>query len=506
MLKAIYAAACATVFSLVVSIAWAQGTEDDSGNSSRAFLLDSPWPVPTSDTWRSSSTRSGGLPANVRNKALRSRSVELGPVPFFGIIAHDALFVLGGSPFLLPLFTAAQANALPDLPDLPPAELLEFLLELDENRSDTPYVAKIDPKTMTVRYLDLPRGPTPNYPGGIVAHQNGFLYVVATSVLYEIDPRRLAVRRWLPLPANVINPNSPVNSTVYNTLQISSRNGDLLLKTGSFGTGEGILVRVDIASFTIAARTDALIGSARSTAALQDETEFVYLPGPTETLRFFADDDDFVPDADWSKTYRSDGDGTTPGVGMVYMGTANTVVFPNNNTVLIGVTEPLSLGLQSTIDDEALPRSVNATGTSAPGGSFTMLAGNPVLDGIIVAQDSVNGRLAAWRIGEEGSFDLLWVTDRYRVSIGSAVVVDSERLYVDDRVCANEEEQRNCRLFLVMLDLETGKEIARTRVAGTEPSLSHIVVGDKEVYYIASEARGKNGFVTRITNKGKWWH
>jgi hypothetical protein len=488
---------------LMLTTVWSEAGLAASQGGSRAFLADSPWPVPTSDTWRSSSTPSGGLPADVKSQLLRTQSLELGPVPFLSVIADDALFVLGGSPFLLHLFTAAQSDALPELPDLTPAELLELLLELDQGRTAVPYVARIDPETMTAQVQELEKGDSLNYPGGIVAHQNGYLYAVATERLYEIDPASLEIVRSQPLPSLTTNSDTAVDSTVYNTLQVSPRNGDLILKTGSFGTGNGILVRVDIESLEVVAKTEAVIGTARSTVVMQGDVEFVYLPAPTETRRFVAKDDSFELDPGWSKTYRSDGDGTTPGVGMLNMGSANTVVFPNNNTVLIGVTTPLALGLQSTTNPEAPLRTINATGTSLPGGSFTMLAGNPDAGGTIVAQDSVNGRLAAWRVGAGGSFSLLWVTDALRVSIGSAVVIDADRLYVDDRTCANEQNQTDCKLFLVMLDLATGEEIARAHVAGTEASLSHIVIGDDEVYYVASEAGRSHGFVTRVTTKGR---
>lgn len=495
----------AAVTFFLVSTAWGHDTQNSRDDTSRAFLADSPWPVPTSDGWRSSSVPSGGLPANVERRNLRSQSIELGPVPFLSLIADDSLFVLGGSPFLLPLFTAAQANALPDLPDLPnltPAELLTILLESGQVRTATPYVARINLRTMQVKTLDLPMGEALNYPGGIVAHQNGYLYAVATAKLHEIDPKTMSITASIDLPSLSSGSGLPIDTTVYNTLQVSPRNGDLLLKTGAFGSGNGILVRVDIDSFKVVAQTNTLLGTARSTAVLQDGVEYVYLPGQTETLRFLANDTSFEPDAsEWSKPYRIDGDGSTPGVGMMYFGTANAVIFPNNNTVRIGVEQPLLLGLQSTIDNNVLPRSVNATGTSAPGGSFTMLAGNPALCGIVVAQDAVNGRLAGWRVCEQGTYELLWATDNFRPSIGAAVVINSNRLYVDHRVCRNEEEQKDCKLYMVMLDLETGKEIAWVRVAGTEPSLSHIVIGRDEVYYIASEARSGNGFVTKITTK-----
>ncbi len=504
--RTLYGALYATTWMLLVSTAWEQNAQAASEDTSRAYLLDSYWPVPTADSWRSSSVITGGLPSHVKSKDLRTRSIEVGPVPFLSLIAGEDLFVLGGSPFLLPLFTAAQANALPaDLPDLQdstPAELLELLLNSGQIRTARPYVARINLKTMRVKVLYLPMGAALNYPGGIVAHENGYIYAVATAMLYEIDPSTMIITDSINLPSLNPDSGSPIDTTVYNTLQVSPRNGDLLLKTGAFGSGDGMLVRVDINSFKVVAQTRTLLGTARSTVVLQDGTEYVYLPGQTETLRFLANDTSFDPDpSEWSKTYRMNGDGSTPGVGMMYLGNADTVIFPNNNTVRIGVEQPLLLGFQSTIDDQALPRRVNATGTSAPGGSFTMLAGNPTAGGIVVAQDAVNGRLAGWRIGDQGAYELLWTTNRFRASIGAAVVIDSNRLYIDHRVCANQEEQMDCKLYLVILNLKTGRRVAQVRVAGTEPSLSHIVIGRNAVYYVASEARSGNGYVTRITTK-----
>jgi hypothetical protein len=313
--------------------------------------------------------------------------------------------------------------------------------------------------------------------------------------VYEIDPDSLAIRRSLDLPLDSTSPGS----TVYNSLQVSTRNGDLMMKTGTHDS-TGLLVRVDAESLEIKAMAESNLGTARMTTAMTGSTEYVYLPGPTETLRFVAADDAFDLDPAWSKTYRTTDDGTTGGVGMVNLGTANAVLFPNNNTVLYGVEAPLELFSQSTTSDTALPQSVNATGTSAPGGSFTLIAGNPVENGIVVAQDAVNGRLAAWRIAEGGSFETVWVNDNLQVSLGAAIVVGTDRLYTDDRSCPD-ASQTDCTVYLVVVDLGSGEELARVEVAATKPSLSHIMVGKDEVYYVASEAGRAHGFVTKVSTR-----
>jgi len=478
------------IFGLVL-LASGCGDGGPSNASSRSFLHDSSWPVPTADTWRSSTVSSGGLPEDARSEDLIAESVELGPIPFFAITySDDTLFVLGGSPFLLELFTLAQGNTPPDR-NL--STLLDLLENFAGNSAVEPYVAKIDTKTMTAQYLPLQKRVTPNYPGGIVAHQNGNVYAVATATLYEIDPDGFQILRSLELPRDATTPAL----TIYNSLQISTRNGDLFLKT-STQAPTGLLLSVDTESFEIRHMIEAELGTARLTTAMQGSTEYVYVPGLTQTLRFAVTDEGFEPDSAWSKTYRADDDGTTAGVAMLNMGSANAVIFPNNNTVVYGVTAPLELFSQSTTNDTELPQSVNATGTSAPGGSFTLCAGNPVANGIVVAQDAVNGRLAAWRVGEGGSFENLWMNEDLHVSLGAAVVVGTDRLYTDDRTCPD-SSQTGCTVYLVVVDLSSGEELARVEVAATEPSLAHILVGRHEVYYVASEAGRDHGFVTKVS-------
>jgi hypothetical protein len=59
-----------------------------------------------------------------------------------------------------------------------------------------------------------------------------------------------------------------------------------------------------------------------------------------------------------------------------------------------------------------------------------------------------------------------------------AVNYTAGHLYTDDRRCS----RRTCRLYLVVLDLRTGRELARVRVKGTRPSTGR-----------------RHGYVTRVT-------
>ena len=468
-------------------------SETDERAASRSGLYETSWPVPTADSWRTSSIATGGLPDDVQSSELRAQSVELGSTPIFGITHDDnTVFVLGGAPHLLDLFTKAQGN---DLPDTRPAALIEGYTESEAVKSVNPYVAKIDSATMEAEILDLPKGTAANYPGSLVAHGNGKLYAVATATLFEIDPASFEITRSLDLPLNSTRPDS----TIYNSLQVSARNGDLLLKTAP-QQGSGLLVAVDTDALQVRNQLDTALSTARMTSLVQDDTEYIYLPGETTTLRWVVTDDGFTPDPGWSQPYRTDDDGTKPGVAMTPTGDHDTVVFPNNNTVLVGVDAPLELFWQSMTDPSAGVSSVNATSTDAPGGSFPPPPADPFTSSGVVAADAVNGRLAAWQLTDDDSLEQMWVSDEYAISIGAAIVADQGRLYIDDREC--NADGSDCTLYLVVADLTTGTELARVEVAGSQPSIGRIFVGADAVYYIATQGEGGNGYVTKVTATG----
>jgi hypothetical protein len=478
------------------SAALGRGAKKNSMQAAHAHLDGSTWPMPAGGLWRTSAVTGAGLPRGVKSKDLVTRSVELPSIPFYGVtFADDAVYILGGSPAFMPFFLASDMGATQaDLQAL----LQQELANQGGDPGMIPYLAKVDLKTFHVQKLDLPPGPTINYIGGIVSHEDGKIYVVDTSELYEIDPAKMVITRQIDLPTiDSPNPFGPANFfTTYNGIQISPGNGDIILKSTDF-TGLnpiGPIFEVDPATMTIHNLFTAAVGTSRMTAASQHGKNYLYLPGLLNSRRFEITGNGFTEDVNWSKPYRSDTDGTTQGTAMVYMGQRKSVVWSGNGTVLLGVMSPLGIYSQSTVNSRPVV-SERSVATTKPGGSFFMPAGDPFRSGMLLVQDAVNNALAGWQSGQNGRLRKVWENDRLHTTAGAAISSDSGQIYIDDRRC---DDGGNCRLYLVVLDLATGKEIARTRVAGTVASIAHIFIGKHEVFFIASEIGKTNGYLTGV--------
>lgn len=468
----------------------------------RSGLRNTVWPAPLADLWRSSSVVGAGFPEDLLEVSLVTDTAMLPPDPMFGITYDDeTVFVYGGSPFLLSVFTALERGV--DLSSTLP-ELIE---QIPINLTIDPYVAKVKTETMEVEILTLPRGHGVNYVGGIIAHENGLIYAVAMSTLFEIDPHTLAIKRRLDLPV----PEANGEFAIYNRLTVWPTTGDLILKRADFSertTDVLVLVETRTRNLRVRALTEVDLGPSRLTVVLGTPSAAcatcgvkrggrarIYLSGRTQTLRFVVTKNGFVLDEQWSETYRACGDGTTPGGGMVYMGDFESVVFENNGTVKLGVTESLQLYAKSTATTSNTL--VSDVVSFEAGGVFPILSADPHRTGIIAALDNVNPISTGWQLGQDGSLNFLWEHDNAN-SAGTAIAVDQGHLYTDDRTTCDDNGE-NCRLFFVVLDLATGAEVARTEVAGTLPTIGHIFVGKNDVFYIAIEAGKEHGFLTRIT-------
>ena len=423
-------------------------------------------------------------------------SVGLPTAPVWAAVySDDAVFVMGGSPFLLKQFayaTLADAGKTADA-----WTKIKIGLQALEDALIHTYLAKIDPKTMSViDIVEFPRGDTVNYVGSMLIHKNGKIYCVATSRLYEVDPVTMKVRT-LDLPKY----QSKRVGTVYNTMQVSPKTGDIIVKATNLldQALPSRLVSVKTSALTVRFQSEVPIGATRIALVVQGDTEYIYASNSTSTLRFAIGETGFQADDAWSKVYRKDGDGTAPAVGMANMGDRNRVVFPNNNTVIFGVTKPLKLFVQPTDTTDGSVSSVDATSATGPGGSFYSAAADPFDTMMLVENDQINGITAGWRLMDDGTLTKVWETNSYRSTGGTAIGVDQGQFYIDDRRC--DDKGANCELYLVVLDLTTGKKRAEAKVAGTGPTIGQIFLGRDSVFFVATEPGESKGFVTKVSAK-----
>lgn len=452
------------------------------------------WPTEHADAWRTHAVPSGiPDPDGIR---LATRTVKMPQEPVWGYVGQDdRIYVVGGSPYLLNMFTELMSGAT--------KSRIPTLVKRSQAaaKKATPYVARIDAATMTLEKvlpLEQGRGSFVNYTGGMLVHSNGLLYAVAQAHLYKIDPDSFEVIGHTALPAAPDADGKPNGMTTYNGIAAAA-NGDLILKGWASSGGEGdeppgMLVRVDADSLRIKPDSPVPvegISSARMAVVDRDGTEFLYLPGPTRTVRFEVDGASFKLDDGWSSTYFEKGD--TQASSDLFMG--NGVVFANNTSPTARTPSRL---FAKGIDDGSELKAVRPfEGEHRAGWNFFMVAGDPYRSGMVAVGDQATGRVAGFRACDGGvSVEKAWENDRIKSAAGMAINYRDGHLYTDDRDCP---EHGPCRLYLVVLDLRSGEELARVRVRGTKPSMGQIFIGRDAVFYVATETASPQGYVTRVT-------
>jgi hypothetical protein len=454
----------------------------------RAGYYDTVWPSEHTDLWRSHAALNAGLPANFTSEQLSVTTARLN-LPVWGYTrAQQEVFVAGGSPFLLDSFTQAIKTGEP----LSGAALIRSLLN-DLLNDSIPYVAKINPQTMEVRQLDLTGGGTVNYTGGLLMHENGFVYAVSRSILYKVDPRTMRVVRRLRLP---LVGDEPVAHywTTYNGLQVLA-SGELVLKGFHLLDSANIpgwLLLVDPDDLTIDVQQSMAVSSARLTIQQSaDGKSYLYHVNDFDSLRFEITNTGFVLDDAWTRSYRTPDSGSTQASSPLLFGQIGQVAFADNTAQ--GATAPIQLYTQA-VDTNALPDDLTGTpafSKSLPSYNFFMVAGDPFERQLLVYYDPINNLLAAHRVTADGTLEPVWEHDTYKVSASPAIVPDRDLLYIDD--------YRDGKDHLVILRLSTGLELASIELAATLPTIGTIFPGmNNDVYILSSEAGGNDGVISRV--------
>ena len=349
------------------------------------------------------------------------------------------------------------------------------------------------------RILYLNRGRTINYTGGLLMHQNGFLYAVARSVLYQIHPHFMTIVRSVHLPLVGETPAEKLQ-TAYNGMQVLA-SGRIVLKGINFldNSIPGWLLLVDPDDLRVMVKDRKAVATARLTIdQRRDGKAWLYHVNATQSLRFEITEDAFVPDEAWTCPYRVEGDGTTQASSPLLFGEIGQVVFADNT-----VADPsrrIHLYAQAT-DGSAPPGELSRTPAfdeNVPGFNFFMVAADPFVQQLVVYYDPINDLLSAHAVGEDGTLERRWERDGYKVSASPAIVPGRDLLYIDDYTGDRDD--------FVVLRLSTGEELARVRLDASLPTIGTIFVGmNDDVFIISSETDTPNCLVSRIHLKRRGW-
>jgi hypothetical protein len=266
------------------------------------------------------------------------------------------------------------------------------------------FVERIDPVSLETqgRSPDLPSGGQ-WWPGGVVAHANGFLYVTHGRFCHKLDADlRVMTSRELP------------RACAYNSMLVLS-DGNLVMKNivrdGSMPSWFTVLEpeRLDLVGGEVEIPEPSI---ARIAKDLSSDGERVYVVGDHTIFRYRYANGALTRDADWSFRYRTLPDaeqsyGWDPvlaGGHAWFMdnGEGNFTLSLRNGGVASGPLHLVRVSLADARDAELM------TPFDAPRGTIT----NPPLYDparrIAVVYDSGNARIAGFRFAGPGRFARLW--------------------------------------------------------------------------------------------------
>lgn len=341
----------------------------------------------------------------------------------------------------------------------------------------TSCVERIDPLTLKTvkRSPRLPGGPM--WPGGMAVHRDGQLIVVYGRYAHTLS-RDCTLLRSMELPIN-----APYNSFVI------LDNGLVVTKNLS-ETENAHLTVLD--PETLAPVCGEAMCPEPSVARLSASGNTVYVVGVRSIFRYHWSEAQrrLELDRTWGFNYAYQ-TRQTFGWDVVIDG-ANAWFMDNGKhrylyTMLGAGVSPTSnrlirVSLQNSDDTSVMSVS------GLPAGSVT---NPPLFDlerSIVVAYDSANAYLAAWRFDESlRTFTLLWTKKHFGCASHMILYPGTGQLVVNDYRDRAEE--------VVMLNIDTGTEIARVKVGGITQGVVFPSVGWNRDFYWSSMGRLARVFV-----------
>lgn len=341
----------------------------------------------------------------------------------------------------------------------------------------TACVELIDPQTLkTVRRSPRLAG-GPMWPGGMAIHRNGDMYVVYGRHAHRLN-RACELKASWKLPAH-----QPYNSFVI------LDNGLIVTKNLS-ETSNARLTVLDAQTMRPAAADTEC--PEPSIARLSASGNRVYVVGVRSIFRYHWDDNagGLVFDTDWRFNYLGASEQTygwdvvLDGQNAWFMdnGKHRYVVKMTGNGVSSTPNRLIRVSMLDANDHQMLPV------CGLAGGSIT----NPPLYDlqrrIVIGYDSANCHLQAWRFDQDKrSMTALWHKAPFGCASHMLLYADTGELVVNDYRQGGEES--------VVLNIESGAEIARVRSGGLTQGVVFPSVGWGRDFYWSSMARLARVFV-----------
>jgi len=334
------------------------------------------------------------------------------------------------------------------------------------------WVERFDPESLEVieRSPDLPGGPT--WPGGVAAHANGSLYIVFGRHAHRLGPDTT------PIAARELPRDRPYNSFVVLP--------DGCLVTKDFGGARpgGIpapsdpteVLVLEPEALEIVAR---LVLPERSIARLSADGDDVYVVGDSTLFRVRWDGTRLTLDDGLMARYRTL-DGQTYGWDTVIDAGAAWFLDNGDGSERYAGTfrgQGISRAPLHLVRVDLVTASVTlAKICGEPNG---VIANPPAIDperGIAVGYDSGNGVLTAFSFADDGELEQLWTRPQNHAchplrfpDTGELVTADHDAERMMDQV--------------VVLDVETGAEIARADTGSPVQSVLFPAAGfDRDLY------------------------
>jgi hypothetical protein len=341
----------------------------------------------------------------------------------------------------------------------------------------TACVERIDPISLKTlcRSPRLPGGPM--WPGGMAIHRNGSIYVVYGRYAHRLDCQC----------ALLASHQLPVNQA-YNSFVILD-NGLIVTKNLSETTPARLTV---LNAESMAPACADTVCPEPSIARLSAIGNTVYVVGVRSIFRYHWDDaaQSLTPDTDWRFDYI--GDTTqTYGWDVVLDGTHAWFMDNGKHNYLVkmigsGVNPTPNRLIRVSMKDATDHQILEISGMT--GGSITNPPLVDVKRNIVLAYDSANRYLRAWR------FDLvtqtmrpLWEKSPFGCASHMVLYPDTGELAIND--------YRNFGEEVVLLQIETGAEIARARSGGLTQGVVFPSAGWGRDFYWSSMGRLARIFV-----------